>query len=38
VAPHKAAIDDYRKKLASRASTDDDPNRCITSAEIKPGP
>jgi hypothetical protein len=37
VAAHKAAMDDYQKKLAGKASTDDDPNRCITSPEIKPG-
>ena len=36
VAAHKAAMDDYNKKLAG-ASTNDDPNRCITSPAIKPG-
>lgn len=36
VAAHKTAIDDHQKKLA-KASTDDDPNRCITSPETKPG-
>jgi len=36
VAAHKAAMDDYNKKLAG-ASTEDDPNRCITSPAIKPG-
>lgn len=35
-AAHKAAMDDYNKKLAG-ASTNDDPNRCITSPEVKPG-
>lgn len=35
-AAHKAAMDDYNRKLAG-ASTNDDPNRCITSPETKPG-
>lgn len=35
-AAHKAAMDNYNKKLAG-ASTNDDPNRCITSPEVKPG-
>lgn len=37
VAAHKAAMDEYQKKLTGKASTDDDPNRCITSPAIKPG-
>ena len=35
-AAHKAAMDDYNRKIAG-ASTNDDPNRCITSPETKPG-
>lgn len=37
VAAHKAAMDDYQKILAGKASTDDDPMRCVTSPETKPG-
>lgn len=37
VAAHRAAMDDYQMKLAGKAATDDDPDRCITSPETKPG-